>query len=112
MKEDKVVVLKRDTQNEDFKEFHVKARLSKKHIDVFDFPLADHDMKDIESLGYVGKCIIEGLNEIDGIDSAYIQPYSLSVSKSRVFSWDEILPDIYRILQKALGKELDLVVKE
>ena len=112
MREDKVLVLKRDAPNENYLVFHVKARLSNTHIDRFDFPLADYAMKDIDDLGEVGRCIIEELNEVDGIDCVFIKTYSLSVSKSVVFSWEEILPDIYRILQKALRKKLDFVVKE
>jgi hypothetical protein len=88
--------------------FHIKARISMSRIAVFDMPLGSDDWSDLTDAGDVGSKIVEHLDTVDGITSIFLLPHELSIMKSPVYDWIEIIPDIYKAIQGAVNRKLEV----
>ena len=105
---ERIKVLVERTLNPNLREYHVKARISTTHIDMFYFPLGSDSAEDLANVGPVGKSIVEHLNTLDGIEQVFITPYSITVSKCAAYDWKDIETDILFSLEQALGQSIDV----
>lgn len=106
MESDRIKVIIEADLNLDYREYHVKSRISEIHIEKFDFPLQDYDLTDLESLGSVGQKIVEHLATIEGIEKIFIKRYKLSVVKATAFDWEDVETDVLYAIEQGLGKRI------
>ena len=66
----------------------------------------EEEVVNLKRISKVGCQIIEGISTIGGIIEAFIYPHKLSVTKDERISWDELEPQILKILNTICAKRL------
>lgn len=93
-KDIKIIIEK--VPNEQIKVFNVNKRISDKSITLFD------GINTIETegskIGELGKKIISRLFEIEGVEHVFLHLYSLTITKAKAFTWDELESDIKKVI--------------
>lgn len=89
--------------NIDRRFYYLDIRVSNKHIAHLYLPLQDYYNESIEELGAVAGAIVRGLNDIPGLTEIFILMYGIDVYKSPAFEWQEIEPEIIKLLKKVLA---------
>lgn len=73
--------------NKDIVEINISEQVTKKVIECFE-NLDDNNMP----------LLVKNLFLIPGIASIYLSPYKISIKKGKVFSWEELIPNIKKVI--------------
>jgi len=98
-----------ETDLENRRNYAVTGEISLSILRRFQKPLQENDDAHLESVGGVGKLLLEEVFSLPGIVDVFIHPYSLNVIKGEAFNWEDIEPGIITALKRTFGPEAEQV---
>lgn len=94
---------------ENRRDYATTSEISLYNLHRFRKPLQGNDPDHLESVGGVGKLLLEEVFSLAGVDDVFICPYALDVIKGSAFDWEDIEPGIITALKRTFGPEAEQV---
>jgi hypothetical protein len=99
------------TQNPQVRDYKLETRLSNCLLMDFWRPLSGIPRKTLDAIGLPGSSLIEKLLCIPGVETVYIDHYSITVKIAPLFEWKRVQRGVKRAFESALGSKVRFVIK-
>jgi Scaffold protein Nfu/NifU N terminal len=90
--------------NPHMRSFFISVSIWPPRVEVFHKSSLDTSRDDVKSLGNIGARMAKELLEIPGLRELMMRPGEILVKKDRAVAWQNIEPEVLKILQRALRK--------
>jgi hypothetical protein len=91
--------------NPQLRSFFISVSIWPPRVEVFHKSSLDGSREDVEGLGSIGVQMAKELLEIPGLKELRMRPGEILVKKHPAAAWQDIEPEVLRILQRALRKQ-------
>jgi len=91
--------------NPHIKSFFIPDPISPPRVEIFRAPLPQSSREKMKSLGNIGARVVQELLDIPGIIEVRTRPREMLLKKDRAASWEDMVPQALKILQRALRKQ-------
>ncbi len=97
--------------NEEFRSYLTSEDISSPCVEAFERPLENDPGRLAATLGTIGAQTVRELLDVPGVVKLRIKPKEVRVQKAPDASWDDMEPEILRIMNRAVRKSRLHVLK-
>lgn len=85
-----------------FRNYHVNKEVSKAYLETFYRPIRSTSEPHLKEVGPMARRIVETILAIPGVVEVGMHPYKIHVQVGNAFSWEDIDPQITKVLKRII----------
>jgi hypothetical protein len=97
--------------NPHIKSFFIPGPIWPPRVEIFCAPLPQSSREKMKGMGKIGERVIKELLDIPGVIELRTRPREMLLKKDQASSWENIVPQVLKILRRAMRKQKIHLVK-